>query len=775
MKLFDFQQQAVSNVAGFIEQSAEIKKKLGGMDIDPCLAAWGNKKPPYTSFRSSVGYVPSLCVAIPTGGGKTLVGLSCVAQLLDGTFRDSSLCVWLVPNEAIYKQFLNRLKHERFYSDLEPLHGRTVIIKELDSSLRIDEKRPEDIWILLLTYQSIIRTEEARRLNIFKPRDDLSFLFSLEGFSGSIPSVFELIKYSRPLVVVDEAHHIYTELGQSVLAEMSPSAILELTATPKALEYQAGSTQPNIIFTASGGDLINNQLIKHPINFQSYLGYGIKELLKEVVQHQQRLERIAEGQDARFVPKVLISAEFTDKKFSGVDSSVYSVRDHLVNLGVPRDQIKIKSSKDDEISSIPDMDAPSVEVRYLLTKRALMEGWDCKSVYLVVLINKIGADITNIQLVGRGMRQPDQCYFSNPSLNALFVTTNSSRHQTSVNKLKTFLSEKGLSDIPVSKGIIKGTAKARETEFKLIRGNWNKLIPLVDIRDKSYLMTLLDQKKYDLLRGLKGFSRTTGYDAIPDKGIQSGKVDLKRTTADSWQFHQYVSIRPVMKSTLASALCKRIYGLFPNTRLAFEFIERQIDIWTKEGIDISDIDAKKEPVGKLLAGLIENELSACLYSSFISSAKSGQATIRFNKNPKFLPRTISYDVNESEQGLESFHKNIYGNIPKDLFNSQELDFAYALDSLDSAGWLRNDVSKIGVNYDTVVSRIYPDFFVFGKSTAKILVLIIETKGAHLVDSSDTKRKTKLFEALNVVSGKNIRFVIGTFESCQSKLKEWIKD
>jgi hypothetical protein len=277
-----------------------------------------------------------------------------------------------------------------------------------------------------------------------------------------------------------------------------------------------------------------------------------------------------------------------------------------------------------------------------------------------------------------------------------------------------------------------------------------------------------------LLENLTGFSRSDGYDAISDKGVQTGVVDVKKATADSWQFHQFISVNKVSKDALAAGLCKRIYNLFPNTRMAFEYAKKQIDKWVKEGINITDIDAKKEAVGKLLSDRIEEELRTCIYSAFISGAKSGQAAVRFNADPRLLPKAITYSVDDSERGLESFRKNIYGDIPKDLFNDQELDFAYALDALDSAGWLRNDVSKIGINYDTVVSRIYPDFFVFGKSASKILVLIIETKGAHLVDSSDTKRKASLFNALNVVSQKKIRFVIGTFEYCQGKLKEWLK-
>ena len=53
--------------------------------------------------------------------------------------------------------------------------------------------------------------------------------------------------------------------------------------------------------------------------------------------------------------------------------------------------------------------------------------------------------------------------------------------------------------------------------------------------------------------------------------------------------------------------------------------------------------------------------------------------------------------------------------------------------------------------------------------SKIFVVVVETKGAHLVDSYDTKRKKAFFRALNQTSKKNINFLIGTFSECQSEI------
>ena len=87
---------------------------------------------------------------------------------------------------------------------------------------------------------------------------------------------------------------------------------------------------------------------------------------------------------------------------------------------------------------------PTNRIAFIITKTALMEGWDCKSVYAVVLLNEVGATQTTVQLVGRGLRQPERHYFADQSLNELHVLTNSQRHHEAVTVLKEFLENQGL-------------------------------------------------------------------------------------------------------------------------------------------------------------------------------------------------------------------------------------------------------------------------------------------------------------------------------------------
>ena len=98
----------------------------------------------------------------------------------------------------------------------------------------------------------------------------------------------------------------------------------------------------------------------------------------------------------------------------------HDAREELIDaLGVPAEQVKVKSSEQDELTGI-DLMNPFCPVRYIITKDALKEGWDCPFAYLLALLDNTTAATAMTQLIGRVMRQPyaratnrselDSCY-----------------------------------------------------------------------------------------------------------------------------------------------------------------------------------------------------------------------------------------------------------------------------------------------------------------------------------------------------------------------------
>ena len=73
--------------------------------------------------------------------------------------------------------------------------------------------------------------------------------------------------------------------------------------------------------------------------------------------------------------------------------------------GVPPEAIRrqtaeIKELKDDDLLS------PYCGVRFIVTKDALREGWDCPFAYVLAILSKGTAKTALTQMIGRVLRQP---------------------------------------------------------------------------------------------------------------------------------------------------------------------------------------------------------------------------------------------------------------------------------------------------------------------------------------------------------------------------------
>ncbi|HAT6322820.1 TPA: restriction endonuclease subunit R, partial [Proteus mirabilis] len=66
---------------------------------------------PYvTRFDGLERPIPNVCLKVPTGGGKTLLGVAAVERLQTDLFaQQTGMVLWVVPSDAIYKQTWKQL------------------------------------------------------------------------------------------------------------------------------------------------------------------------------------------------------------------------------------------------------------------------------------------------------------------------------------------------------------------------------------------------------------------------------------------------------------------------------------------------------------------------------------------------------------------------------------------------------------------------------------------------------------------------------------------
>jgi type III restriction enzyme len=228
-------------------------------------------------------------------------------------------------------------------------------------------------------------------------------------------SLFEVIRREKPLVIADEGHNAKTVLALDLIESLNPSFVLELTATPH--------DRSNVLSEVSALELKEEQMVKLPINLTNETHW--EAALRSAVQKRDELEEIAlrerEEMGEYIRPMLLVQAEQEKEHPDRVH--VARVKAFLVGeLGIPEGRIKIKTGKQDELGST-DLLAEDVEVRYIITRDALREGWDAPFAYVLASVFNLGSPTAVEQLLGRILRLPNVREKKYEELNEGYVYT----------------------------------------------------------------------------------------------------------------------------------------------------------------------------------------------------------------------------------------------------------------------------------------------------------------------------------------------------------------
>ena len=178
MILKEYQQRALAAVRGLLDELARQRDRADKVrEVDPdwkldwAREAWeAVSARPYTRRTTGTGEpLPSFCLKIPTGGGKTLLATRVVdlvhSKLL---YRQTGLVLWIVPTSQIYRQTLTALKDRdhpyRQQLDLASA-GRTMVLEKTSGFRPADVA--DSLCILLLMLPSANR-ETKEQLRMFR-------------------------------------------------------------------------------------------------------------------------------------------------------------------------------------------------------------------------------------------------------------------------------------------------------------------------------------------------------------------------------------------------------------------------------------------------------------------------------------------------------------------------------------------------------------------------------------------------------------------------------
>lgn len=452
MELKPYQQQVINDLALFLENIQETK------DVKDAFYNFWAKHPrtplfPYSGtaiepYKNNVPRVPHICVKVPTAGGKTFIACNAIKTIFDAFAYDKpKAVVWLVPSITILDQTIKNLKDSNhpYRQKINAHFGNKVEVFDkaelLQGSGFNATSVKEALNIFVLSFDSI-RTANKEGRKVFEQNGSLQSFEALLGKDEEI-SLMKVMQYLNPMIVVDESHNAETDLSVDMLKEFNPCFILDLTATPRK--------NSNIISFIDALELKKENMVKLPVIVYNH--QDKTEVINSALQLQKRLELQAieeEKKGGKYIrPIVLFQAQPKNgKDFLNAEeekSNVQKLKEKLIELKIPAEQIKIKTANINEIKGI-DLMSKDCEVRYIITINALKEGWDCPFAYILASLADKSSAVDVEQILGRVLRQPYVMKHNFPLLNLSYVLTASSKFLDTLDNIVKGLNKAGFSD-----------------------------------------------------------------------------------------------------------------------------------------------------------------------------------------------------------------------------------------------------------------------------------------------------------------------------------------
>lgn len=445
MELKPYQQEVINDLSLFLERVQETKDTAKAFHNfwsehpkTPLMPFPGTAIDPY---KNNVPRVPHICLKVPTAGGKTFIACNAIKTIFDAFNYDKpKAVVWLVPSITILDQTIKNLKDPShpYRQKINSHFGNKVEVFDKSSLLQGSgfnaTSVKEQLNIMVFSFDSLkAKNKEDRK--VFQENGNLQSFESLLDKNEEI-TLGAIIKYLNPVVVVDESHNAESDLSVDMLKEINPCFILDLTATPRK--------NSNIISFIDALDLKKENMVKLPVIVYNH--QDKTEVINSSLQLQRRLEKQALDEaknGGKYIRPIVL---FQSQPRNADDNTTFEkLKEKLIELKIPEEQIKIKTANLNELKNI-DLMSRDCEVRFIITVNALKEGWDCPFAYILASLADKSSAVDVEQILGRVLRQPYVMKHKFPLLNVSYVLTASSRFLETLDNIVKGLNKAGFSD-----------------------------------------------------------------------------------------------------------------------------------------------------------------------------------------------------------------------------------------------------------------------------------------------------------------------------------------
>ncbi len=797
MQLKTFQKRVLGELRAYLDPLARARddrRRLLEHD-DPAVAdlakdthfpakAWPKSLGAYSLAVTGDGEpVPDVTVKVPTGGGKTLLACHAIAEIQRLYIESTKgLVVWIVPSHQIYRQTHHALRDREHPYRVALENALAVPPTGINVTEREKPLTPGDLegclTIMLLMLPAANRKskdllrmyrDSGRYAAFFPPDADLQTHRALSRQITNLDllapgsrdhqvqtSLANLLRINRPVIVVDEGHKAYSGNARATILGFNPSFILQLSATPKE--------GANVLVEATGRELDREEMIKIPIHVTPAPEEADwRTTMLRAKRERDRLEREADdfrqnsGRHIRPICLVQVERTGQDQLLSGHIHAQH-VREYLVNdCNVPEDQVAIKSSDRDDIEKV-DLLSEDCPVRFVITKKALQEGWDCAFAYVLVVLTNPASRESLTQLVGRVLRQPGARRTGVPDLDKCRVFSYRTQSVALLRKISDELEKEGLGDL---KGRIFSDSATRAAP-KMVRPKLRGR--LKDYEGRLYLpvFSVLRGDTWEPIDFENDILAHVAWDQILGQGSEMGKqINVKNPRKPS----DYLKYLPGDDAKKVAGSHQDIGGVDPvlmtreltaHTANAWRTWDLVLDIIAslRDRHSESVLEENYVHILETVRRLVEVELDRHCESVFRSRLKKGEITFRLlehqagNAISKVRPvpepnRLYIDDVAPK--------KSLFSPYDRYDFNSLETSVAICLDRQAKLLWWHRMATGAGYRIQGWRRhRIHPDFLASRKPTkeeAQTSIFVIETKGLHLVND-DTEYKQAIFDLCN---------------------------
>ncbi len=695
---------------------------------------------------AAFGGVPFVCIKIPTGGGKTLVGCHATEKIMDKALQhkmDRGIVMWFVPSEAIKSQTLRKFKdrkdsHRRV---LDEAFDNGVKVFSNEEALNIRKEDVNDNLCIIISSLEAFRKEKTLQKKYKVYQENGALLNHFENLQDDdnlekddegtvINSLANVIRMSNPLIVIDEGHKTATQLSINFIKDLNPSFVIEYTATPRS--------ESNILVEVHASELKEEQMVKIPIVLESAAQW--QNTVERGLEKRIELEKSAKKIKGEYIrPIALLQAQPRDENIT-----VENLKQFLLDRKIPADEIAIKTSEKNELDGV-DLFSKSCKIRYIITVNALAEGWDCSFAYVLISVANLGSKIAIEQIIGRIIRMPNAKRKAVEDFNRSYVFASAQNFNEAASQIISGLETNGYSRAD----IISADRKDATYELEAKKAVSESLkVPIMALEDDPLSFEQLVGKDFELSKQDPKFEFQIHYD-------NDGRaiIDIKE---DEWTRGAQKTLRLTYsdknftKNELLQWLDKKLKFTLLEKSDKVAFLDKAIEYQLKKHT-ISELSVNRYVLADQSKDLIQKILENYAEERFDGFLKKKKIIVK-----PFEAFSSSITLKQSIP--QEFNKNYYEKIDK--LNGEELSFVSRLD-LDTLPnikyWVRNR-EKADPFYiqGWKKGKFYPDFIAVTKKGA---IIALEWKGEDRVSNEDTQYKEEIGKIWETLGKGKLNFFL----------------